>query len=263
MSGMDNIDFKFLAEQSVDVICLSGFDRLVRYISPSCYQLLGFTPDELIGKGPEAYILADDMPLLLPARERILASPTHSDVTTLRMKRKDGAIIWVEINVRLVRDTATGEPKEHVIVMRDVTENKKLLDRLTALALFDSLTNLSNRRAFDAVLEREWKRTVRSGTIGRISGLRQFRDLLSKMEGQLTKADRRRFREILLMAEQLEAGVPCYFCSARAVHAVRSGDSLVRLVCDHHDVDGNPISSGDLPIRLSARSAEMRQETDG
>jgi len=100
-------------------------------------------------------------------------------------------------------------------------------------------------------------------TIGRISGLRQFRDLLSKMEGQLTKADRRRFREILLMAEQLEAGVPCYFCSARAVHAVRSGDSLVRLVCDHHDVDGNPISSGDLPIRLSARSAEMRQETDG
>jgi len=93
--------------------------------------------------------------------------------------------------------------------------------------------------------------------------LRQFRDLLSELDGELTDADRRQFRDMLSMMAQLEAGVPCYFCSARAVHAVRRSDSLVRLVCDRHDVNGNPMASGDLPFLQSARSAEMRQETDG
>jgi len=184
----DEIDFKFLAEQSVDVICLSGFDRIVRYISPSCFHLLGYTPQELVGKGPEAYILADDMPLLIPARERILASKTQCDISTIRMQRKDGAIVWVEINVRLVRDPVTGDPKQHVIVMRDVTESKKLVDRLSALALFDSLTNLANRRAFDAVLEREWKRTTRAGSqlsivLLDIDHFKEFNDLYGHVSG--------------------------------------------------------------------------------
>ena len=46
--------------------------------------------------------------------------------------------------------------------MRDVTERKMMVDRLTVLALFDGLTRLSNRSAFDSMLAREWKRTVRT-----------------------------------------------------------------------------------------------------
>jgi diguanylate cyclase (GGDEF)-like protein/PAS domain S-box-containing protein len=164
MPSGDEIDFKFLAEQSVDVICCSGFDRLVRYISPSCYELLGFKPEELIGKGPDAYIVAEDLPLLDAAGARILGSPDRSDVTTVRMRRKNGSITWVEINVRLVHDTATGEPNQHVIVMRDITERKMLEDKLTQMAMCDGLTGLFNRRAFDEAIEREWNRTLREGS---------------------------------------------------------------------------------------------------
>jgi diguanylate cyclase (GGDEF)-like protein len=63
-----------------------------------------------------------------------------------------------------VRDPVTGEPSEIVLVMRDVTERKKLEAQLSALALTDSLTGLLNRRAFDEALEREWKRTLRDGS---------------------------------------------------------------------------------------------------
>ena len=146
------------------VICLSGYDRLVRYISPSSLQMLGWKPEELIGKGPDAYIVAEDLHLLDSAGERIMASETQSDATTVRMRRKDGVVIWVEINVRMVRDPATGQPREYVIVMRDVTDRKMLVDRLTVLALFDGLSKLSNRSAFDSMLEREWKRTTRDGS---------------------------------------------------------------------------------------------------
>jgi diguanylate cyclase (GGDEF)-like protein/PAS domain S-box-containing protein len=164
MPGGEKINFEFLLEQSVDVICCTGFDRLVRYISPSCLQLLGWKPEELVGKGPEAYILGEDLPLLDTAGVRIQASETRSDATTVRMCRKDGSIVWVEINVRLVLDPVTGEPREHVIVMRDVSERKKLEVQLTVLALTDGLTCLSNRRAFDEALEREWMRTLREGS---------------------------------------------------------------------------------------------------
>ena len=124
ISGRDAIDFKALVENSVDVICCSGFDRIVRYISPSCFNLLGWKPEELIGRGPEAYILAEDLPLLDTARDNILAAEDQTDLTAVRMQRKDGSVVWVEINVRLVHDSITGEPKEHVIVMRDISERK-------------------------------------------------------------------------------------------------------------------------------------------
>ena len=48
--------------------------------------------------------------------------------------------------------------------MRDVSELKDLEERLSRLALTDGLTGLSNRRAFDESLEREWLRTLREGS---------------------------------------------------------------------------------------------------
>jgi diguanylate cyclase (GGDEF)-like protein/PAS domain S-box-containing protein len=164
ISGQDAINFKSLVENSVDVICCSGFDRIVRYISPSCFNLLGWKPEELVGKGPEAYILGEDMPLLDPSRARILVAEDHIDTTTVRMQRKNGAIVWVEINVRLIRDSVTGEPKEHIIIMRDISERIKLEKELSFQALTDGLTGLWNRRAFDETLMREWKRTMRDGS---------------------------------------------------------------------------------------------------
>ncbi len=188
MPADDGIDYKFLVEQSVDVICCSGFDRLVRYISPSCYQLLGWKPEELVGKGPETYILAVDLPLLDTAGVRILAAGDHSDVTTIRMQRKDGSIVWVEINVRLVHDSVTGEPNEFIIIMRDITERKKLEQRLTELARTDELTGILNRRAFVEALEREWKLTLRDATqlsllLVDIDHFKEFNDCYGHLAG--------------------------------------------------------------------------------
>ena len=163
ISNGSAIDFKALVENSVDVICCSGYDRIVRYISPSCFNLLGWKQEELIGKGPEVYILPEDLPLLDTAGVNILAAENHIDITTIRMQRKNGSVVWVEINVRLVRDPVTGEPKEHVIVMRDMTERIDHEKKLSTLALTDGLTGLMNRRAFDGALTREWKRAVRYG----------------------------------------------------------------------------------------------------
>jgi PleD family two-component response regulator len=60
----------------------------------------------------------------------------------------------MEVSARVVRDPATGEPKEAVIVMRDIIERKLMEEQLLAQALTDGLTGLANRRAFDRDLDR-------------------------------------------------------------------------------------------------------------
>ena len=157
-------DFQLLAEHSVDVICRIGLDHVLRYASPSCERILGWSPQELVGTTPDAVVLPDDMPVLLAAAQRMHEPDVDNSSSTIRVRCKNGSVVWMEINARLVRNARTGQPEEMVAVMRDVTERKALEQELAKLALTDGLTGLANRRAFDQALEREWLRMLREGS---------------------------------------------------------------------------------------------------
>jgi diguanylate cyclase (GGDEF)-like protein/PAS domain S-box-containing protein len=256
-------------ENSVDVICCSGFDRIVRYISPSCFNLLGWKPEELIGKGPEVYILPEDLPQLDTAGVKILAAENHIDIAMIRMQRKDGSVVWVEINVRLVRDSVTGEPKEYVIVMRDMTERKELEERLSALALTDSLTGLMNRRSFDESLTREWKRAVRHGSqvsllFLDIDHFKRFNDRYGHQAGDdclravaeaVSDAVRTTDRVARYGGEEIAVILPSTSTAgaAEAAEKVRSAIEALRL--PH---EGNPEGGGWLTVSVGVATALAR-----
>jgi PAS domain S-box-containing protein len=115
----NEIDFQFLADNSVDMISHAGLDRVLDYISPSCFHILGWKPEEMTGRPIDEFILADDLPVLAAA----IAS--RSDTSATRMLKKDGSIVWIESRARLVCDSVTGEPRQWVVVGRDITERKK------------------------------------------------------------------------------------------------------------------------------------------
>jgi diguanylate cyclase (GGDEF)-like protein/PAS domain S-box-containing protein len=160
----DDTDFRFVAENSPDVICRFGLDRRLHYVSPSCQAIFGWTPEEIVAMPPFALVFPEDIPRLIEAIERDLLPGAVPTPITLRNRRRDGSIIWMEVFPSVVRDDVTGEAMESVIVMRDVTERKQMEERLAALAYTDGLTGLCNRRAFDEVLAREWKRTLQQGS---------------------------------------------------------------------------------------------------
>jgi len=134
------------------------------YVSPSSWPVLGWKPEELVGKGPNAYVIPEDMPKLLEIARRNRAPGGEDTPATVRARKKDGSLIWIEINPREMHESADAEAEEAVIVMRDVTERKLLEEKLSRQAMTDGLTGVANRRAFDEALEREWKRTLRHGT---------------------------------------------------------------------------------------------------
>jgi diguanylate cyclase (GGDEF)-like protein/PAS domain S-box-containing protein len=165
MANPDDIDFQFLAEHSVDMICRIGLDDAkLRYVSPACFRILGWTPEEMVGTGPEEFVLAEDLPLVAKAIERDRTPGAEGSTATIRMRRRDGSAAWMEVKARVVRDAVTGAAWEAVVVMRDVTERKLLEEILISQAFTDGLTGLVNRRGFDQELEKEWKRTLRQGT---------------------------------------------------------------------------------------------------
>jgi diguanylate cyclase (GGDEF)-like protein/PAS domain S-box-containing protein len=182
------IDFQFLTENSVDVICRVGLDRTIHYISPACLAGYGWDPAEIVGGTMDRFIVAEDMPKIMAAIEGAMAPGKEQQTATVRIYHKNGSIVWAEGKGRIVRDVSTGGVLEFVVVWRDVSERKLLEDKLSALAMTDGLTGLANRRAFDEALEREWKRTLREGTqvsllLLDIDHFKRFNDLYGHQVG--------------------------------------------------------------------------------
>src|SRR6185437_13881975 len=157
-------DFQFLTENSRDVILRIGMDLAYYYVSPSSFSMLGWHPEEMIGKHVSSFVHPDDFPMVEAVVERALTQGINSDSITVRGVRKDGSLVWVETSTRVIRDETTGEASEFVVALRDVSERKALEEKLAAMALTDGLTGLANRRAFDETLSREWRLTLRRGS---------------------------------------------------------------------------------------------------
>lgn len=68
-----------------------------------------------------------------------------------RMRHRDGSWVWVRDRGKIVEWTADGKPLRMTGTHEDVTERKRVEDRLLTEALTDELTGLANRRR----LERE------------------------------------------------------------------------------------------------------------
>lgn len=115
-------DFRFLAENSADVVCRVGFDLVMHYASPSCERVLGWKPEEMVGKGPNAFVFHEDLPTVAAAHERLMREGVDPVPTKVRMRRKDGSYAWMEINARKAQ--SDGGASGIVLVMRDISRRK-------------------------------------------------------------------------------------------------------------------------------------------
>lgn len=180
-------DFRMLAESSNDVICRMGADMIAVYVSPAVERVFGWTAQEMMEGGSGGFIHPDDAEQMAHLHEALIDGQQETSKASFRILRKDGTAVWVEGNARVVRDDPTAQP-EVVIVMRDISDRKRLEDELLALSLTDALTGLGNRRAFDETLAREWDRTSREGSqmsllLLDIDHFKSFNDLYGHQAG--------------------------------------------------------------------------------
>ncbi|HWI53447.1 MAG TPA: EAL domain-containing protein [Symbiobacteriaceae bacterium] len=109
-------------EASRDIVMVTGPDGAIISISPACHEILGYQPDEMIGRQPGEFLHPADH----EAMDRQWAQmTTHLVRFENRYVRKDGKSVWLEWHAR--RDESEGVIRK---VARDITERKRAAQRL-------------------------------------------------------------------------------------------------------------------------------------
>ena len=113
--------FRLLAENASDMITRLSSDARILYVSPACKTILGYAPDEMIGKKYVDFIHAEDALVMLDLFEK--RKPLHTYIVTFRGLRKNGQYVWLETSARAMPDSS-GTTVEIQAASRDITERK-------------------------------------------------------------------------------------------------------------------------------------------
>ena len=138
--------FRIIAENAQDVIVLINDKHEYIYVSPSSHEVYGFDSAEYIGKPSVWHVHPEDMPRLEQNfKQALLDAKTYS--LRLRIKHKVDGWLWSELKASPVYDESDNF-KHMVMIIRDITLQKKNEDELEYFAYHDFLTDLPNRRFF-------------------------------------------------------------------------------------------------------------------
>lgn len=125
--------YRLIAENTSDLIALTTFSLNPKYtyVSPSHERVMGYKPDELIGKPAFDFIHPDDKKKLRQIAKKYVVSKGKKIFTgrdeivteTLEFRIKDKSGKW-----RYLESTANIVGNELLFVSRDVTERKQMMD---------------------------------------------------------------------------------------------------------------------------------------
>lgn len=124
--------FRLIAENTADCIAVMDMNLRITYVSPSVYQLRGFTVEEAIQQSIEEIFLPESLEKISELYEVSLSritlgrENTESTVTIeVEEYHKNGTAIWAEISFSFIYDE-NNNPIGIVSVTRDISHRKKI-----------------------------------------------------------------------------------------------------------------------------------------
>ncbi|WP_020472874.1 MASE1 domain-containing protein [Zavarzinella formosa] len=136
--------YRLLADHASDVITRQSMDGTFLYLSPSITNLMGFSPEEMVGRMPFEFIHPDDASYVRKAKEGL----TEAVVTlTFRVRHKAGHYPWVELCGSIIQPQE-GEP-EIICQLRDISERKRLEEQIQQSQKMEAIGRLAGGIAHD------------------------------------------------------------------------------------------------------------------
>ena len=151
--------YKFLTEFASDVTWVYDLsNNRYNYVSPSVFELRGFTSEEAVTESFEDSFTPETFPILkeLIAKNIKTISQNHNSseyfISEVQQPCKNGNNIWTEISLKY-NITDNGDI-EIFGVSRNIEKRKRFEKQVVYLSYHDQLTGLYNRRFYEEELKR-------------------------------------------------------------------------------------------------------------
>jgi diguanylate cyclase (GGDEF)-like protein/PAS domain S-box-containing protein len=153
-------NYKIIAENSSSIIRLIDKKGIVQFASPSHKSVLGYAPDELVGKPYYINIHPEDREKTIQAFTDMIKNP-QTTVMEYRKKHRNGHALYIEAHCTPYFNNEN-QLQQYIVVSRDITENKRYEQKLEELAYSDPLTGTGNRRHFYKLLAQAFQESTKS-----------------------------------------------------------------------------------------------------
>jgi formate hydrogenlyase transcriptional activator len=121
--------FRLLVEKSVAGVYIIQ-DGLMTYVNPTLCRMLGYQPEEIIGRlAPSDLIHADDVPEMMKGLNGMLEGTARLETSSFRAARKDGSLLYIELYGVLTEHR--GRPAV-IGTLMDITDRKRAEEELRA-----------------------------------------------------------------------------------------------------------------------------------
>lgn len=116
--------YRLLADNVRDMISLHDESGVYLYVSPSVSLLLGYRPEEVVGRNAYEFMHPEDVSRVEDNHRKSLLEGLGASIE-YRLRRHDEGYLWFETNTRVIQGAAPGEPTTILAVSRDITERRR------------------------------------------------------------------------------------------------------------------------------------------
>ena len=155
--------FQLAFENNVAGMTITDLSRRILAVNRSFCMMLGRSSEEILGLDTDAFTYPRDRDIANDWTMRMLAGEQSEVIYAKRFIHKDGHVVWVEVSRSLARDK-DNNPQYFINSVRDITEERLLLAKLSHQALHDPLTGLANRAMFEDRLTHALSKAFRKNT---------------------------------------------------------------------------------------------------
>ena len=165
-----------LFETSADLIFVADRDRVIRRVSGSCRQILGYEPSEIEGNYGGKFVAPSDLKSLQLNIQRLARDGKTLGRFQTNFIHKDGRVVTLAMTGVWSKDV-----RRFFVFGRDTTERKAAELELIRLAHFDHLTGVPNRtslrRDLDALSARSLAANPRYSVVSLdLDGFKEIND---------------------------------------------------------------------------------------
>ncbi|WP_421655452.1 ATP-binding protein [Leptothermofonsia sp. ETS-13] len=132
-----------LIENALDIIAVLDEAGIIRYISPSIEQILGYKPEDLVGQVAFDYVHPNNARMILSAFKKAIQSPNQAVSAEFQFHHRDGSWRVLEAVGRQFVESAG--VSRLVVNARDITERKQAEETRKALQKEKELNDLKSR----------------------------------------------------------------------------------------------------------------------